>query len=171
MEKDVVCIRKAGIQDAADICSFGERTYTEHFSFLWTKEGLHTYIENNFNSRSIQKELEENKAEYYFLTRNSNLAGFAKLVPSSINPIDGSRGVELKKIYFLKEAAGQGLGQKLLDYCLQVSKKYNQYMWLDVLKINKAIRFYERNGFSIIGEKSYSIEGKDIGLYIMRKHQ
>lgn len=56
---------------------------------------------------------------------------------------------ELRKMYFLKEIRGQGLGQKLMESCLKEARSlgYKQ-CYLETLKnMDAAKRLYEKNGF------------------------
>ena len=71
-----------------------------------------------------------------------------------IGPLQGgdARICELKKMYFLSEARGRGLGQKLLGQCLEEARNrgYSQ-CYLETFNTMKgAMRLYERNGFKKI---------------------
>lgn len=59
---------------------------------------------------------------------------------------------ELKKMYFLPEARGLGLGQKVLDACLQAAKaKGYRFCYLETFNtMNKAMKLYEKAGFKKI---------------------
>lgn len=63
---------------------------------------------------------------------------------------------ELFAMYILSEYYGKGIGQLLMNAALEELKGYRQIcLW--VLKENKrAIRFYEKNGFSPDGEEVFS---------------
>lgn len=57
---------------------------------------------------------------------------------------------ELKKMYFLKSARGQGLGQKLIDKCLRFAREAGyKTCYLETLKtMTAAQKLYEKNGFT-----------------------
>ncbi|HYH99888.1 GNAT family N-acetyltransferase [Hyalangium sp.] len=59
---------------------------------------------------------------------------------------------ELRKMYFLKEARGHGLGEKLLRRCLASAKEAGyQLCYLETLTgMDRAQKLYERLGFSQI---------------------
>ena len=62
----------------------------------------------------------------------------------------GEPGVcELKKMYFLPEARGQGMGETLLRHCLQVAKGLGyRTCYLETLTgMDQAIRLYKKLGF------------------------
>jgi len=59
---------------------------------------------------------------------------------------------ELKKMYFLPEARGMGLGQKVLSACLREAKTLGfSECYLETFNtMTKAMELYERNGFKKI---------------------
>lgn len=59
---------------------------------------------------------------------------------------------ELKKMYFLPEARGLGLGQKVLNACLQAAKTNGySFCYLETFNtMNNAIKLYEKAGFKKI---------------------
>ncbi len=62
----------------------------------------------------------------------------------------GERGVcELRKMYFLDEARGSGMGEKLLRHCLSVAKELDyKTCYLETLSgMDAAMRLYEKLGF------------------------
>ena len=60
---------------------------------------------------------------------------------------------ELKKMYFLPKGRGLGLGQQVLEVCLQAARKFNfRYCYLETFNtMTLAMKLYERNGFTKIG--------------------
>lgn len=70
-----------------------------------------------------------------------------------VAPLDGSqadeRMCELRKMYFLPEARGQGMGAKLLGHCLRLARELGyRRCYLETLEVmEQAIRLYDRFGF------------------------
>lgn len=64
-------------------------------------------------------------------------------------PGAGPEFCELKKMYFLKEARGRGLGQKLLTACLEEARAIGyRFCYIETFNTMKeAMKVYERNGF------------------------
>lgn len=80
---------------------------------------------------------------FFVAEREEVLVGTAGVVP--VEP-----GVfELRKMYLATGARGHGVGQRLLDVCLQaVRERGGRRVVLDTTEqMTAAIRFYERNGF------------------------
>lgn len=68
-----------------------------------------------------------------------------------IGPLKGgdARTCELKKMYFLPEGRGKGLGQQVLTACLDAARAlgYNTCYLETFNTMNQAMKLYERNGF------------------------
>lgn len=70
-----------------------------------------------------------------------------------IAPLDGApaadRVCELRKMYFLPEARGHGIGARLLGHCLQLARDLGyRTMYLETLAgMAQAVRLYEGYGF------------------------
>lgn len=83
---------------------------------------------------------------YYVLTDGEKIFG-----GGGIGPLAGSDGriCELRKMYFLKEARGLGLGQKLMDACLEKARSLGyESCYLETLNLMvEARKLYEKNGF------------------------
>ena len=66
---------------------------------------------------------------------------------------------KLDRLYLLKEYYGKKLGAKLVDLIIELSKQNHQNgIWLAVWKENqKALNFYLKAGFKIVGEFNFKI--------------
>lgn len=82
---------------------------------------------------------------YFVVTDGKEIFG-----GGGIAPLAGEEGVcELRKMYFKKVIRGQGLGQKLMDICLEMAKQMGyQKCYLETLfSMKEAQKLYLRNGF------------------------
>lgn len=74
-----------------------------------------------------------------------------------IAPLEGAASdvCELKKMYFLEEGRGKGLGQKLLSACLKVARQMDyKYCYLETFNTMKdAMKLYKNNGFEQIHDR------------------
>ncbi len=90
-------------------------------------------------------------------------AGYSKLIMDNIEPgITAKRPIELSRLYSHQKYLGQGVGQTLMDACFERSRAEDRdVMWLGVWEYNpRAQRFYERNGFRVVGSHVFLL-GKD----------
>ena len=71
-----------------------------------------------------------------------------------VAPLAGGDGdtCELKKMYFLPEGRGKGLGQSVLTECLKAAKSLGyKFCYLETFNtMNSAMKLYEKNGFTKI---------------------
>jgi putative acetyltransferase len=71
-----------------------------------------------------------------------------------VAPLEGGdkNTCELKKMYFLKEGRGKGLGEQVLLSCLKMARQLGyEYCYLETFNTMKgAMKLYEKNGFTKI---------------------
>ena len=88
-------------------------------------------------------------AYFVVVDAGSRVVGGAGVAPLA----GGEPGVcELRKMYFLPEARGQGVGEALLRHCLGVARDLgHRTCYLETLTgMDQAIRLYQRLGLSLI---------------------
>lgn len=92
------------------------------------------------------------KSRYFVVTRRDQrtkkdvVVGGGGYAPLSGGP---ARTCELRKMYFMPDARGLGLGQEVLSRCLAHARRAGfTCMYLETLEaMSQARRLYERNGF------------------------
>jgi putative acetyltransferase len=89
------------------------------------------------------------RCSYFVCEINGEVVG-----GGGVAPLEGGDGqtCELKKMYFLPDARGKGLGEKVLNHCLAAAKSagFSQCYLETFNTMNKAMRLYERMGFQKI---------------------
>lgn len=89
------------------------------------------------------------RTAYFVCEEGGTVLGGGGIAPLEGGDVDTC---ELKKMYFLPEGRGRGLGQQVLDACLQRARAYG-FMWcyLETFRtMKKAMKLYEKNGFEKI---------------------
>ena len=145
-------IRKVNIQDIEKLKEIGKLTFAETFSSENSEENMKEYLENGFSTEKLTTELTDQNAEFYFAELDGKTIGYLKVnVGESQTEIKDKNALEIERIYVLKEFHGKKVGQILYDKAIELAKeKKVEYVWLGVWEQNlRAIRFYEKNGFSI----------------------
>lgn len=83
---------------------------------------------------------------YYVVEHHGQVIG-----GGGIAPLQGGdeQTCELKKMYFLEEGRGKGIGQALLNRCLDAARVFGyKTCYLETLeKMGAARKLYEKNGF------------------------
>lgn len=88
---------------------------------------------------------------YFIIEINGELSGGAGFYPTEGLP---ENVCELVKMYLSKNHRGKGIGQMLLQKCMEEARKEGyQKMYLESMpELTNAIAMYDRNGFKIIPE-------------------
>ena len=78
---------------------------------------------------------------------------------------------KIHKIYLLPASQGKGVGRLLIDTVAEVAiRTDNDRLGLNVNRYNKAIQFYERLGFVVVGQEDIDIgDGFRMEDFVMEK--
>jgi putative acetyltransferase len=89
------------------------------------------------------------RSAYFVCEVDGKIVGGGGIAPLAGGNVDTC---ELKKMYFLPEGRGKGLGQKVLSACLQSAKEMGfTFCYLETFNtMNEAMKLYEKNGFKKI---------------------
>lgn len=130
----------------SDLCY---EIYPQTYS-TWWHDGGKWYMQTMYNPEKMLDELNDKKAEFYFLTINDVPRGYLK-VNHTFKDEDDS--FEIERIYVDQTYAGQGLGNILLNYGIDMARSMNKKtIYLKVMASGlKVITFYKKNGFETIG--------------------
>lgn len=164
-------IRKIGLNDIEALQKIGRQTFFETFSDTNTAEDMQEYLEKSFHKDKLLAEVENPQSEFYFAQENGEVIGYLKLnFGQSQTELKNENSVEIERIYVLNAYHGKKVGQKLYDKALAVAKERKaQFLWLGVWEKNeKAIRFYQKNGF-VPFDKHIFVLGSDEQTDIMMK--
>jgi len=157
-------VKIASIDDATKIASLGKKTFTEAFGHLFRDvKDLTEYLENTFSAKKIEGSLAKKENVFWLAYWNQVPVGYAKLKLHSPNQfVDSKNSCQLQKIYVLKEFLSRKIGLMLQKTLLEEAILRNfEIIWLSVWKGNeRAIKFYEKNRFKIIGAHNFEI-GKE----------
>lgn len=148
------------------------RTYHETFAHMNTASNMRAYLERAFDIDKLRGELSDGNSLFFFLYAGGQLAGYLKLNESPAQTdIHDIRALEIERIYVAKEFQGKGLGRALLDKAVDAANdRGKSYIWLGVWEKNdKAISFYQKNGFYEIGTHPFLMGEEEQTDFIMRK--
>lgn len=161
----MIPIRQATTEDAKVLTDLAYTTFWDAFAHhpKNAPDDLNHYMRQAFNVDQIGAELIDDKNIFLIAEIGDETAGYAKIILDSIEPgIMAERPIELSRLYSHQKFLGQGVGQTLMDACFERAKTENRdVMWLGVWEFNpRAQRFYEKNGFSIVGKHTFQL-GED----------
>ncbi len=156
----MISINKATEKDVSSIVGIGKIAVEESHRGSCPVEYMLEFVEAHYNEAAIKNELADPKNTYYIISYDGKPAGFSKIILDFEHPNISQKNVtKLDRIYLLKEYFGFKLGFELLNFNIELCKKHKQSgIWLFTWIGNKrAINFYERTGFKIIGNHNFKI--------------
>lgn len=107
------------------------------------------------------------KGAYFYFVEDEKICGYFKINMDKsplesespvIYPSDTDykklKGVEIERIYVIKQMKGRGIGRLMIEKTMEIAKNNGfDYVWLGVWADNAAaIAFYQKMGFTIFGE-------------------
>ena len=157
---DAITIRQATQDDAKLLTDLSYTTFWDAFAHhpKNAPDDLAYYMRQAFNIEQINQELADPQAIFLIAEIDGKPAGYAKLITGSIEDgITAMRPIELSRLYSHQEYLGKGVGQNLMEACFdRADKDGRDVMWLGVWEYNpRAQRFYEKNGFRVVGKHTF----------------
>jgi diamine N-acetyltransferase len=164
-------IVKVILKDIDQLQKIGRQTFVQSFSAGNTEDNMKRYLNEGFSIEKLTAELTNKNSEFYFATLNNNVIGYLKLNRGqSQTELKDHKGIEIERIYVLKEFHGKTVGQQLYEKAMQIARYANaDFVWLGVWEENqRAINFYKKNGFIEFDKHVFKL-GDDEQTDIMMK--
>ncbi|MFN8353654.1 MAG: GNAT family N-acetyltransferase [Spirosomataceae bacterium] len=158
--------------DAVSLRDFSERLFVTTYGGFNTPENMAMYVEKAFSLAQYEADLSLDSLRFIVAEEEGRLIAYTKLCldkPSEINPT--LKAVEISRFYVDEPYQGKGLAQLLMNHTLDWAQAYGAKMvWLAVWQhYPKAVRFYEKCGFQIVGSTTFVL-GTDVqDDYLMEK--
>jgi ribosomal protein S18 acetylase RimI-like enzyme len=165
-------LRECTMDDLVTLRELASETYSDTFGHMNTPANMKAYLERAFNIDKLRDELSNSSSNFYFLCADGELAGYPKLNEyEAQTDIHDPQSLEIERIYIRKEFQGKGLGSFLIEKAIEIaSSRKKSYVWLGVWERNhKAISFYEKHGFYVIGAHPFLMGEEEQTDFIMRK--
>lgn len=156
----MVKIVKATIDDWEVLTKISKQSFLESHGTSASKEDIESFTSKNYCKNAFTEELLDLANSYHLIYFNNEVAGYSKIVCNTPNiNIKEQNITKLDRLYLLKAFYNKNLGSKLFDFNINVSKNNQQKgIWLAVWVENfRAIRFYEKKGFKIVGDYSFKL--------------
>ncbi len=160
----MINLHKAEFEEAATLAQLAARTFRDAFGAQNNPLDLEQYISVAFSLEKMEEELSDPASTFYIAHDDDKPAGYIKLRTSKKpDCIDDAFPIELERIYVDQPYLGKGVGSALMKRALEEGQKAGfKTIWLGVWKKNeKAVAFYLKWGYQIIGEHEF-IVGNDV---------
>lgn len=159
-------IRNAEIDDLETIRELAYKIWPAAYQEILGKAQLHYMLDKIYSLSSLQNQFANLKHQFIMVVEDDTPIGFA-----SFSAHDDRKVFHLHKIYVLPAEQGKNIGKQVLDYIISAVKTEGAAsLQLNVNRFNKALHFYEKQGFKIIREEDIDIgSGFFMNDYVMEK--
>lgn len=142
-------------------------TWPHTFGAILSAAQIAYMLKLMYDVDSIKRQVSELGHVFILAVENEKSLGYASYeISYQRKPV-----TKVHKIYILPSMHGRGIGKTMIDYIEKKAKYNNNHsVTLNVNRDNKAIQFYEKIGFTKIGEEDIDIgEGFLMQDAIMQK--
>jgi ribosomal protein S18 acetylase RimI-like enzyme len=161
--QDVLEIERIGLSELRTLQELSRRTFYDAFAWSTSPEDMQAYLDKAFSEEQLGSELQNPDSRFYFARLQGKPVGYLKLNfgQAQTEKLEGY-GLEIERIYILKECQGRKIGQRLIARAIGVAEELKmQHVWLGVWEKNSgAIALYQRQGFVQAGSHPF-IMGKE----------
>ncbi len=173
MEDMDVTIRPAAAEDAARLSLIGKATFLESFADILPGDDIlmHCMHQHSRDDYAARLRSQDNALWLAEVGKGAPV-GYAALSPPDLPDVEGRDGdIELKRIYVLSRFHGSGVAQALMDAAVGHARADNRRLLLGVYARNgRALRFYQKHGFSIIGSRKFLVGANRYDDVIMARN-
>lgn len=157
--------------EVAALQALARQSFYESFKDQNTHEDMALYLEQHMSVGQFTQELSNPDSAFYFVQTEGKSIGYLKLnlgiAQTDLQEVDS---LEIERIYLLAAYQGKGIGQQMIAKAIQIAQEKGlTSIWLGVWEKNhKAIRFYEKMGFSAFSRHTF-ILGEDLQWDILMR--
>ena len=167
-----ITISKASVNDVTTLQVIGKQTFFETFSASNTKEDMEKYLTENFTVEKITREVNNLNSQFFIAWQNDEAIGYLKVNEGNAQTeLQDNASLEIERIYVLTTYHGKKVGQLLYEKALEVAGvQKKKSIWLGVWEENpRAIKFYEKNGFTAFDTHIFKMGEDEQTDILMRK--
>lgn len=155
-----ISVRTCNAKDIDALVALGIKTFRDTFDEYNDPDNMIRYINDNFTRKIIEHEMQQPGTMFFLAVDGRKTAGYAK-VRNAEPPagLDDPSALEIERLYAQRDYIGKRVGHMLLQTCLSYLRKRGaKTAWLGVWENNqRAISFYEKNGFRKFGEHIFML--------------
>ncbi|PUZ25292.1 GNAT family N-acetyltransferase [Chitinophaga parva] len=155
----------ATLQDIPTIQALAHKIWARTYAEILSPAQMTYMLDMMYGTPALAAQITDDHYTFLVFREEDQPAGYAAFSPHA------EQGVyKLHKIYLDTDLQGKGLGKTMMNTVKDlVAEKGAHTLELDVNRHNKALYFYKKQGFAVVGEKDTHI-GNDYYMndYVMR---
>lgn len=132
------------------------QTWPGAFGDILSPAQISYMLDMMYSTDSLKRQVNEQN-HVFLLARDENFEKYFGFISYELN-YKGEPLTKIHKLYLLPESQGKGIGRLLIDHVAELARRHNNdRLGLNVNRHNKAIQFYERMGFAVVGNETIDI--------------
>ncbi|HEY4335659.1 MAG TPA: GNAT family N-acetyltransferase [Puia sp.] len=149
-------IRPGDLDDINSIGFLAQQIWPDTYGSIITPGQMQYMLNLIYSPAALRRQMVEDKHQFLIVEQGEEPIGFA-----AWSAMDEPGVFKLHKLYVLPGQHGKGLGRGMLQYIFDtIGPEGGKRLRLNVNRYNKACQFYQRMGFTVIGEEDIPI-GQD----------
>jgi ribosomal protein S18 acetylase RimI-like enzyme len=148
------------------------RTFRDTYAAHNTEEDMKHHVDTVFHPDRFIEEIADARIGYHIAYLGDVPVGYIRVNLAGVQTdVNDQKSLELERIYVLQDFQGRKFGDQLIAKTFDLAREAGlDYVWLGVWKKNeKAIRFYERMGFTIFGTHDFILGTDPQSDWLMKK--
>lgn len=165
-------IRPAIVNDADALATLATVVFRQTYGTALPSAIMEPYLARTFASSVIREAVSTGATTYLVATLDQQVVGYSKCAVTMPPPcVTEPKAIELVNLYVHPAHHGRGVGRALLHQTLQViTRQKFTTMWLCAWQENQtALRFYQRAGFTTVGQTEIVVDGVIFVDWVMQK--
>lgn len=167
LAQSMITIRPATTQDYLHIQNIAYQTWPPTFGDILSPTQITYMLDWMYSLPALHQQVEVKGHTFLLAQDGEDPVGFV----SYECQYQDSPTTKIHKIYILPSTQGKGVGKALLGHTSEIARQAgNSSLLLNVNRYNKALDFYKRMGFELIGQENIDIgQGFLMEDYILEK--
>jgi diamine N-acetyltransferase len=156
------------VEHFALIQSIANKTWPDTFGDILSPEQITYMLDMMYSTASLKSQVTDKQNVFIIVKEDDYYLGYLSYELNYKNSLK----TKIHKIYVLPETQGNGIGKILFGEVTAIAKKNgNTILTLNVNRDNSAVQFYEKIGFTKVGEEDIDIgDGFIMNDAIMEKN-
>jgi ribosomal protein S18 acetylase RimI-like enzyme len=153
-------MRRAKLSDALRLAELAELTFRDTFEATNTLDDMNLHCATSYSEAIQARELLDPEMATLLCEHAGQLVGFAQLRRQQTQDcVKAERPAEIQRLYVRAAWHGKGVARELMSECMALAQAAGaDQVWLGVWEHNpRAIAFYEKCGFSAVGDHVFRV--------------
>ena len=151
----MIAIKVANANDVKTIQKIAYQTWPDVYAEILSAAQLDFMLKAFYSTEVLLDNMLHKGHHFILASEGAMCLGFASFQHDYLD----DKVTRLHKIYLLPDAQGKGVGRLLIDAVVGYAEENNsKVLSLNVNRFNKAVTFYQKLGFEIVGKEDIELD-------------